>query len=106
MRSTRQTLSTNHRCSLKDLPRAIWLPSLRGNPVCYQGSPLEIVEEMACGMKLGLGVHDAIDLLLRSLADERGINIKLPDNISEAVRASGFVYALILSGVAREMAQA
>lgn len=67
-----------------------------------------MVQEMARYMKPGLGVHEAIDLLLRSLADERNVRIELysPGEVPEEARASMFIYALLFSGVAREMAQA
>lgn len=98
-------------CSMSenDLPHAIWMPDLNGLlPDCYQGSALEMAEEMARHMKPGLGVHDAIDLILRSLADEKDIHIdlSLPEGTPESVRAAGFICALLLTGVARKMPQA
>ncbi len=91
------------------LPRAIWMPAHQHDlPSCYQGTPLQMVQEMARYMKPGLGVHDAIDLLLRSLADERDVRIELHSQgkMPEEARASMFIYALLFSGVAREMPQA
>jgi hypothetical protein len=93
-----------------ELPKAVWMPTpLRATiPDCYQGTPLEMVEQMAADMKPGLGVHDAIDTLLRALADERDVHIDLdaPAETPEATRATMFVYALLFMGVAEEMAQA
>ena len=77
-------------------------------PDCYQGTPLEMVQQMATEMRPGLGVHDAIDTLIRALADERGIRIDLdvPAETPESTRATMFVYALLFMGVAETMAQA
>lgn len=110
MRPARQ-LPVDQCClSGDDLPSAIWMPARHnGNlPDCYQGTALQMVEEMARYMKPGLGVNDAIDLLIRALADERGLHVDLcaPDDTPEPVRASMFVCALLLTGVAREMPQA
>ncbi len=88
------------------LPRAIWMPAhQRDLPSCYQGTPLQMVQEMARYMKPGLGIHDAIDLLIRSLADERDVRIELVNQgeVTKEAQASMFIFALLYSGVAKEM---
>lgn len=91
-------------------PPAIWMPTplKAGIPDCYQGSALEMVQQMAESMKPGMGTHDAIDLLLRFLADERGLHIAfdVPDDTPEDTRATMFVRTLLFIGVAEEMPQA
>lgn len=89
------------------IPKAIWMPSpFRGGvPDCYHGTPLEMVEQMAQQMNPGIDVHEAIDVLIEALAEDRHLQIELraPSNTPEDVRAGMFVFALMLSGVAREM---
>jgi hypothetical protein len=83
------------------------MPSLSAKlPACYQGTPLEMVKEMADEMKPGIGAHDAMDTLLRELDDQRNITIKLPAEIPEKPRSELFVSALLAIGVAREMPKA
>jgi len=86
-------------------PSAIWMPGVY-LPSCYQGTPLEIVGEMSAEMKPGMGTHDAIDLLLRRLADERNVKIQLPAKLPEGQRSELFITALVMTGVAREMPKA
>ena len=110
MRPARQPSVDQCCLSGNDLPQAIWMPSRRsGNlPDCYHGTPLQMVEEMARYMKPGLNANDAIDLLIRALADERGLHVDLcaPANTPESIRAGMFVCALLIVGVARAMPQA
>jgi len=108
MRPARQ-LPVDQCCvSGNDLPKAIWMPAFSGLPSCYQGTPLQMVEEMARYMKPGLGIHDAIDILVRSLAEEKGVHIDMcfPDHTAEPVQAAMFVCALLFTRVAHEMPQA
>ena len=95
---------------IENLPEAIWMPSPwdPGLPCCYQGTPLEMVRQMADEMRPGMGVNDTIDLLLRTLVDERQLRIELnlPNGTDERTRSSMFVCALLFSGVAEEMPQA
>lgn len=97
-----------HERPLSRLPDAIWMPARRGGalPSCYRGSPLEMVQQMAAEMGEHLGVHDAIDLLLRFLADERGLKIRLPEQAPEGARALMFVGALVALRIAKEMPKA
>ena len=90
------------------LPKAIWMPARTqaALPSCYQGTPLEMVGEMAAEMKPGIGANDCIDTLLRHLDDERNIKIQIPGEIPEAPRSEIFVSALLVIGVARTMPQA
>lgn len=89
------------------VPKAIWMPSpFRGGvPDCYHGTPLEMVEQMAQQMNPGIDVHEAIDVLIEALAQDRDLHIELqaPSNTPEDVRAGMFVLALMLTGVAEEM---
>jgi len=89
------------------LPRAIWMPSpfREGLPDCYQGTPLEMVEQMASQMHPSLDAHGAIDVLIDALAEERDLHIELqaPPETPEDVRAGMFVMALMVTGVAQEM---
>lgn len=73
-------------------------------PDCYQGSPIEMVQQMAQQMKPGLGTDEAIDLLTEVLANYRGVHIEI-DEGPEELRATGFVVALLLCGLARPMAE-
>jgi hypothetical protein len=83
------------------LPSSIWMTAPLGQmPSCYHGTPLEMVEQMANEVKPGLGVHDTIDLILRCMADERGIRVRLPKVASEELRAEAFVKGLLELGVA------
>lgn len=99
---------------LAGLPTAIWMPTACFSqlPCCYQGSPLEMVEQMAQEMGPKLGVHDAIDLLIEFLAERRDVKIVLPAEdgaggvLPEGVRAGIFVAILLDSGVAEPMASA
>jgi hypothetical protein len=90
-----------------NIPKAIWMPSpFRGGvPDCYQGTPLEMVEQMAQQMSPNLDVPGAIDVLIEALAEDRNLQIELraPQGTPEDVRAGMFVLALVLSGVAEEM---
>ena len=90
------------------LPDAIWMPARRNGflPSCYRGSPLDMVQQMAAEMGEHLGVHDAIDLLLRFLGDERGLVIKLPEQAPEGARSLMFVAALLALRIAKEMPKA
>lgn len=88
------------------LPSAIWMPALQGQlPNCYQGSPIEMVQEMGLEMKPGLSVNETIDRLIPILADYRKVCIRLPDG-PDGWRASLFVRALLGTGIARPMASA
>lgn len=88
------------------LPSAIWMPTLQSTlPNCYQGSPLEMVQEMGVQMKPGLSVSETIDRLIPLLADNRKLRIQLPDG-PDGWRATLFVQALLGSGVAKPMPSA
>lgn len=99
---------------LAALPTAIWMPmpTFSQLPCCYQGTPLDMVGQMAEEMGPKLGVHEAIDLLIEFLADRRGLKISLPaeDNegsvLPEEIRAGIFVAILLDSGIAEPMASA
>lgn len=92
----------------QSLPSAIWMPTYANSrlPNCYQGTPLEMVGEMAGEMGPQLGVHDSIDLATRFLHDQRGISIKLPAEAPEEKRAQIFIHALLTTKVAVPMAKA
>ncbi len=86
------------------LPNAIWMSARQGMmPSCYQGTPLEMVEQMADEMRPGYGIDDTIDLIARFLADERGIRVRTPDIAPEDVRAEAFVQGLLDTGVAEKV---
>lgn len=87
------------------LPNAIWMPDPSDLPACYQGSPVEMVSAMAEEMRPGLSLAEAIDHLLRNLGERKGVRIQIPESPAE-VRASYFVAALLVTGIARPMAQA
>lgn len=88
------------------IPSAIWMPALQGQlPNCYQGSPIEMVQEMGLEMKPGLSVNETIDRLLPILADYRKVCIRLPEG-PDGWRASLFVRALLGTGIARPMPSA
>jgi hypothetical protein len=96
--------------ALEELPSAIWMPTacFAKLPSCYNGSPLEMVEQMAKEMGPQLGVHDTIDLLIEYLSDQRDIRVHLPseeggDVLPEEVRAGLFVAILLDAGVAQPM---
>lgn len=75
-------------------------------PSCYQGSPLEIVQDMAAEMNPRFGVDDAIDTTLAVLI-EHGLPLTgIPKLAPEEIRATMFVVALLMWGVARPMPQA
>jgi hypothetical protein len=94
--------------SSKDLPKAIWMPVFESGqlPCCYQGSPLEMVQQMAKEMNPALSVHETIDYSVRFLADNRKIGIGIPKNLSEEVRSTCFIHALIALKVATVMPSA
>ena len=81
------------------IPNAIWMPTFR-NPSCYQGTPIEMVEQMADEMKPGLGVDDTIDLIARILADERGVT-----QIFTGRRGRSRLAALLFGSVASTLVQ-
>lgn len=65
-----------------------------------------MVTEMAQEINPGLGVPEAIELLLLDLEDQR-VFIKLPDDeVSDEMRAAFFVTALLVTGVAKPMPSA
>lgn len=92
----------------KELPSAIWMPNfaLSRLPNVYQGTPLEMVATMAGEMNEQVGVHDALDLAIRFLQDQRGVSIKIASEAPEDVRAKMFIHALLASGIAQPMAKA
>lgn len=91
--------------ALSSLPTAIWMPNstFAQLPACYQGSPLEIAQAMAEDMKPGLGVHDAIDTLLRQLQDEADLTMSIPEEAPEEVRATMLLVGLLMAGIAEPM---
>lgn len=91
---------------LTSLPTAIWLPA-RSLPRCYQGTPFQMVSEMADEINPGLGVPEAIELLLLELESNKRVFIRLPDDeVSDEMRAAFFVAALLITGVAKPMPSA
>lgn len=64
-----------------------------------------MVQDMAREMKPGLGISDTIDHLLATLADTRHVKIRIPEGPDES-RATYFVAALLVSGIARPMPSA
>lgn len=90
------------------LPRAIWMDGGEGFlPDCYQGSPLEMVQEMASEMAPDIGVHEAIDFLILMFEDTEQAYIRIPDETcSEEVRSRHFIAALIAARIAKPMAGA
>jgi len=94
--------------SVSEIPPAIFMPthSYARLPSCYQGTPLEIVQAMAKEMNPSFGVDDTIDTTLAMLR-EHGLPITgIPELAPEEVRATMFVVALLMWGVAHPMAQA
>lgn len=94
--------------SVSEIPHAIFMPSHNAArlPSCYQGEPLEIVQNMAQEMSPHFGVDDTIDTTLAMLR-EHGLPITgVPEQAPEEVRATMFVVALLMWGVAHPMAQA
>jgi len=89
----------------RKIPNAIWMPAFR-NPSCYQGTPVEMVQQMADEMKPGLGLDDTIDLIARFLAEDRGVRVRTPVEAPEDIRAEAFVRGLLTEGVAQEMPEA
>ena len=75
-------------------------------PSCYQGSPIEMVEEMAEEMNPKYGIHDAIDTSLKMLHDSGVPITPIPTEAHEEVRAAMFIAGLLMWGVAEPMAQA
>lgn len=88
---------------------SIWIPSRFQTPIpdCYQGTGIEIVRQMAKNVKPGLGTDAVIDMLQRNLKHNRkfaGMNFaNLP---SEELRATAFVVALLITGIAKKTASA
>lgn len=89
--------------AIQEFPRAIWIPT-EALPDCYSGTPVEMVREMSEQLKPGLSIDETIDTLIRMLADYRDLQIQIFDG-PEHERAECFVAALLLSGVARPMAE-
>lgn len=97
---------------LGELPTAIWMPTacFRSLPCCYNGTPLQMVEQMAAEMGPKLSVHDTIDLLIEFLSSQRDVNIHLPaeepeeeELMPEYMRATFFIAILLDAGVAEPM---
>lgn len=89
--------------SLRSLPRTI---SITGSaPIAvYRGTPLEIVQAMASEMVPDdLSVTEAIQALIVGLARRWGVLLAFPDGCEEELLASLFVYALLDTGIGREV---
>lgn len=90
---------------VSDLPKAIAIQgSAQELPQCYQGTPLEIVQEMANKVHKGTTVHDAIDWFLLYVEDTYKLRLVIPGpEVAEKDRAAVFVAALLATSVARPM---
>lgn len=89
--------------ALRSLPTAI---SIAGSaPVAiYRGTPVEIVRAMASEMEPSdLSVAEAIDALILGLARRWGVVLALPEGCGEDLLAGLFVYALLDTGIGREV---
>jgi hypothetical protein len=87
------------------IPEAIWSP---GQPVpyVYRGKPIEMVEQMAQEMGPGVTATQAIDTLLRALARDGRLRLRIMGDPPPSIRAGIFVYSLLQHGICRPMAQA
>ena len=95
------------RYGLDNIPRSIWLPGATEiSPLCYRGSPLEIVRDLAAdlGFASAKGADDIGYILQGLLA--RGFQVSLPEGAPRRIRAAGLVVALLVSNIARETPQA
>ena len=89
--------------ALRTLPKSIWIAG--STPVAiYHGTPIEIVRAMASEMEpADLSVPDAIQALLIGLAHRWGIVFAFPPGCGEETLAGLFVYALLDTGIGREI---
>lgn len=87
------------------IPNALWFKGLQGDPVIYQGSPVEMLRVMAAEMGTGVSVHECIDFLCTHLARTRRIYIRVPDAPIE-LRSNIFIRSLLAIGIALPLASA
>ena len=93
------------RGALSKLPHAIWIPAGGNEPAFYRGSPLEIVQEMADDMQAP-SLEAAVGVILEGLAKNRRVTILLPKGLQDEALSRIFIYALLETGVGREMPKA
>lgn len=87
------------------VPEALWFKGLKGMPVVYQGTPVDMVKAMAAEMGPDVTCHDCIDFLCSHLARTRRLYIRVPDAPVE-IRANIFIRSLLVTGVALPLASA
>ncbi len=87
------------------IPDAIWSP---GSPLpyVYRGKPIEMVEQMAKEMGVGVTANQAMDTLLEALRRNGKLSLNIRGNPPEPIRAGIFVYSLLQRGICRPMASA
>lgn len=95
---------------LNRLPAAIWIPAGGSEPSraelsFYRGSPLEMVREMASEME-EVSLEAAVGKILMGLAKNRRIAIRIPQGLPDERLSTLFVFALLETGVGREMPKA
>lgn len=98
-------MTTVSKEALAQLPTAIWIPvpfEDNEEPPVYRGTPLEMVREMATEMEED-DLEVAVDKILQSLAEHRGVSIRLPRGLPDDSLSGLFVLALLETGIGRPL---
>ena len=85
------------------LPTTIFCPE---GGYLYNGTPLEMVKQMAAEMGEGITAPQAIDTLLLALAYFKHIYIGVPEDLPVDDQAELFIGALLDQGVSRPLVAA